>query len=257
MTSRRRRGVWLGEGAVLLDIGSRERPIIFVLLIALLAILAACSTSTPSIQEELEGMGFVFDDEHGPNFGRVPAGANWDTLALRSDTGVSLWLRIKPEEEKTALRDKVKRWNDYTYLLARRFVPGYEQAAYDWLWETWFDMSEQDQDKISFVNLINLRSDSRFFDGTLVEAWSYFGDLFDVDGGLAMLEALTDSSASTSTISTFDGFWVVAYGESLSQQLRAFHRVQKLANPATRLGQWRDAMLHKVVWVDNEISGRR
>lgn len=238
----------------LFENGLRKTIVNFVLLIALLAILAACSTSTLSIQEELEGMGFVFDDEHGPNFGRVPAGDDWDTLALRSDSGVSLWLRLKPEEEKNALRDKVKRWNDYTYLLAKRFVPGYEQAAYDWLWETWFDMNEQDQDKISFANLINLRSDSRYFDGELVEAWSYFGDLFNVDGGLAMLEALTDPSASTSTSSPSDGFWVVAYGESLSQQLRALSPSSELAHPATRLGQWRDAMLHKVVWVDNEIS---
>ncbi len=229
--------------------------IISALLIALLAALTACSTPTLSIQEELEELEFVFDSEHPPNWGRTPAGADWDALVLHSDTGVTLWLRTTPEEYKEKeLRDIAKRWHTYTYVLARRFVPDHEQAAVDWLWETWRRMNQEQSDSASLANLINPRSDSRHFNGALVEAWSYSGDLFDMDGGLAILEGLTAPSASSSTISTSDGFWVVAFGESLSQQFRALSANPELIRPQTRVAMWRDAMLYEVVWVDNEIA---
>ena len=208
--------------------------------------LAGCSTGsdsnlpdTLSIQEEFEGMGFVFGDER-PNWGRNSAGDDWDALMLRSDTGVTLWLRFTTGEyEKDELNETGMRWNYYMSVLIKHFVPSHEwEAAYDWLMAAWARMQESER-----LGSINLFSDSRYFSGVLVEAWNHSGDIFELD------RELTDY-----VLENPEGFWVAAFGESLSQQFRALSPSPELTRPQTRVGMWRDALVHDVVGVDREIG---
>ena len=212
-------------------------------------IMACGSTSDPTpaaesqglepIQEELGRKGFAFEAEQPPTWGRNSDGTDWDALVLHSSSGAALWLRITLRNRtQTEVTELGRRWRGYLDILAKRFVLGSAPSVAKWVTEVWRRMNDS-----SRSGYINLRTDSRYFNGVPVEVWSHYGDLFELD------RELTESPPTDGA----DGFWIVAFGEGLSQQIRALSPGAELPRPATRVGKWRDALLHSVVWVDEEF----